>query len=65
MKCTWKDCKKEATKKKFYKNGKQWGNLCEIHNNGFKIDMQSLDIYLMLKTWKLAAGKKARKELKY
>lgn len=31
MKCTWKDCNKEAEKPLFSKNGTEWANLCSEH----------------------------------
>lgn len=64
MKCTWSGCNREATTPQYDKNGYEWANLCDHHNERLKVAVQSSKAKSLLGAW-ACAGKNhpARKQL--
>jgi len=57
MKCTWKDCRKEAKHPQVGKTGVEWANLCNEHNKELDEDISALfSPKKVLKDWVLAHG---------
>lgn len=56
MKCTWKDCKDEATKQQLDKNGEEWANLCQDHHEILEDHLESLEPKRILGAWVKASG---------
>lgn len=54
--CTWKDCEEISKHIQLDKNGKEWANLCESHNNELENDLNILEPKRMLRAWVLASG---------
>lgn len=56
-KCTWVDCKADATKPQTGKNGEVWANLCESHHQELESSLVTpLNPKLMLQCWVRASG---------
>jgi hypothetical protein len=56
MKCTWKDCKLEATHSQLDNNGKEWANLCDTHHKELDDSLNELSPKKILRSWILASG---------
>ena len=65
MKCTWVDCKNEASVPQIAKDGKEWANLCEMHDREINQSIENYDIRRILSGWVKAqgGGKKAAARL--
>lgn len=58
MKCTWKDCQREAECPQKDKTGKEWANLCKEHDKEIEdvFKSEKFDVKKVLKCWVLASG---------
>lgn len=54
--CTWKDCDGIAAFSQYDKNGKEWANLCDEHNEELDAAVEDPSPKAILRAWVLASG---------
>lgn len=60
MKCTWKDCDKEAKYAQLDNDGVEWANLCGEHHFLLEEALDSLDPRILVARWIKAQGGAAK-----
>ncbi len=56
MKCTWKDCEKDAKVPQYDKDKKEWANLCQKHHDEIEDCIKNFNPKKMLGCWVKAQG---------
>lgn len=56
MKCTWKDCNKEAEHPQLSSDGREWANLCTAHRDELNEALDSGIPRATLRAWVRASG---------
>jgi hypothetical protein len=59
--CTWKDCQSRAETPLISRDGKEWANLCKVHEKEFDELMGAMDARKALKAWALAGKEHHRR----